>query len=703
MSVSKELLKKLCGDYKNIFEKHEIELILDIESELKKDITMPSSAHLELCELRLIGNKTKNSEGEFKYERKFYPGINTLISDNLKGKSSILKCIKFALTGRDKLKKDVSSWIEHILLEFKIGDVTYTSYIDNSENRIKAKLYRTNIAQFDGGKIRDVDCIFDVSSSKDLESNCEIFFYKQLGITSLKWTQKDSQKEVNKLNEASTSWSTFFKTIYLESKDSGTLVFGAQGDLLFQILLGLGFTSSMNRLKIRKEKLQFELSKIVDVDGSANTNNEKLILKLQEEIGLAKKEIGINRGFSADRNVGEMMKEKSSLVQQIQYIENDRLLSIKRYSESEKKISKLMTKKRHVDEDIRKLKIQNDKIQKDILRIEEHIDIGSFFSNLEIKSCPSCNNHLEFIKSSVKDSHSCGLCHHEIVDSERQEDVSRLELRKHSLEQEFLKINEQLRVLDSADIRISTSLEEAENSVEHVDSTNFDDEVTSLMSLVSVLDGNIEKERVTIDKSIKSFREAEDNLAVLNYRLNEAEILAVDLAENFKSSKQTHTISLLESTITYLEEYRAVANTSILKEFKVIILTVLHSLGLESFTDIEIDSKLRIKYLQGGDKLSYSDITEGEQLRVKVALYLALVKLNSEHGVGNHPRFLIIDSPGKEEADDKYFDGLIEAFNTVEREFSDKIQILIGSADRRLSDIVPAAKQEIKNKQEVFF
>lgn len=701
MSVSKELIKKLCSDYKDLFEKDEIELIVD--GELKEDITMPSGAHLELSKLRLLGNKTKNTEGKFKYERNFYPGINTLISDNLKGKSSILKCVKFALTGKDSLKKDVSNWIEHILLEFKVGEVTYTSYIDNSGNRARAKLYRANIAQYDAGEIHDIDCVFDALSKEDLACKCEDFFYKQLGVTSLKWTQKDSRKDVNKLHEAGTSWHTFFKTIYLESKDSGTLFYGSQGELLFQILLGLGFTSSMNRLKIRKEKLQFELSKNGDTDEIVNANSEKLISKLEEEIDIAKKEVNANKGFFGNMNIRGMVEEKSSLIQKIQGIEKNRLLCIKQHSESEKKITKLATKKRQIDEDKYKIKKQNEKIKKDILRIEEHIDIGSFFSNLEIKSCPSCNNHLEFVKPSVKDSHSCGLCHHEVADTDRQEDVSRLEARKYSLEQEALKIDEQLKVLDSTDIKISNDLEKARGGIQSVDSTGFDDEVSNLISLVNVLDENIEKERVTMDGSIKSFRKAEDNLAILNYRLSEAKDSVVDSSENQKLSNQKHTISLLNSAIMYLEEYREIANTSIIEEFKKIILTVLNSLGLESFTDIEIDSKLRIKYLQGGEKLSYSDITEGEQLRVKVALYLALVKLNSEHGVGNHPRFLIIDSPGKEEADDKYFDGLIEALNTVEKEFSDKIQILVGSADRRLSNIVSAKKQEIKDKEEVFF
>ena len=256
MSILKKIIPQLFSQHSNHFNKQDIEAILDKDNELDRDITISSGAHLELSNLRLVGKKSQDPNDKFKYEKKFYPGINILISDNLKGKSTILKSIKFALSGRNKMKKDVSSWIDYIFLEFKVGSVSYTSYIDKSGSRIKAQLYRTTISAYDGQETRDIDLIFDASSLDELESLFEKFFYAKLGVSSLRWTQKDSRKNINKLNEAGTSWVTFFKTIYLESKDSSTLIFGNQGELLIQILLGLGLTSSMNKLKIKKELLE---------------------------------------------------------------------------------------------------------------------------------------------------------------------------------------------------------------------------------------------------------------------------------------------------------------------------------------------------------------------------------------------------------------------------------------------------------------
>jgi len=179
------------------------------------------------------------------------------------------------------------------------------------------------------------------------------------------------------------------------------------------------------------------------------------------------------------------------------------------------------------------------------------------------------------------------------------------------------------------------------------------------------LEGEIESVRKNISGFKEKTRASEDAVAVLKYKISKAEKLNVEVVSKVNDSTRNE-IAVLDNAILYLEKIRSEKNDSVVDKFKGFILEVLHSLGLKSFTNIYIDSKLRISYEQGGEKPVFSDITEGEQLRVKIALYLALVKLNSEYGVGNHPRILIIDSPGKEEADNKYFEGFIETLNVIE-------------------------------------
>lgn len=117
------------------------------------------------------------------------------------------------------------------------------------------------------------------------------------------------------------------------------------------------------------------------------------------------------------------------------------------------------------------------------------------------------------------------------------------------------------------------------------------------------------------------------------------------------------------------------------------MLSEVQSLGLR-ISEIIINDKFDIKYKQDGDYLSFSQIAEGEQLRAKLAFYLSLIQLDIIHNYGRHSRFLIIDSPGKEEGDKSYLEGLTSLIKEIEERFGDQLQILIGTAERSLENTV---------------
>ncbi len=186
------------------------------------------------------GIKTNGDVINFSQEIK--AGITIWIADNLRGKSSLFKIIKFALTGRNDLKHDVKKWLTHILVGFRINDKHYSVYFDRSSRSLLAKLYGKDFASFLEVEDSDLAPIFEVTNEEKYQDNIEDFFFKQFSYYSLKWTQKDSRKEVNELNDARASWATYFKSIFLESKDSDRLMYGDQGKKIFQMLLGLQLT-----------------------------------------------------------------------------------------------------------------------------------------------------------------------------------------------------------------------------------------------------------------------------------------------------------------------------------------------------------------------------------------------------------------------------------------------------------------------------
>lgn len=71
---------------------------------------------------------------------------------------------------------------------------------------------------------------------------------------------------------------------------------------------------------------------------------------------------------------------------------------------------------------------------------------------------------------------------------------------------------------------------------------------------------------------------------------------------------------------------------------------------------------------------------EGERLRVKLAFFLAIMRLSREEGGGRHPGFLIIDQPGSNEMVVADFNALAQVFRRIDHDLGADIQILCFTA-----------------------
>ena len=128
--------------------------------------------------------------------------------------------------------------------------------------------------------------------------------------------------------------------------------------------------------------------------------------------------------------------------------------------------------------------------------------------------------------------------------------------------------------------------------------------------------------------------------------------------------------------------------TNAIQRLQKLMLKEVQSFGITSITAIRITEKFDVKYTQSGEEVIFEKISEGEQLRAKLAFYLSLIQLDIEYNMGKHTRFLMIDSPGKEEAGKKYMDGLISVLQDIETRYQGKLQILIATADSRFENIL---------------
>lgn len=317
--------------------------------------------------------------------------------------------------------------------------------------------------------------------------------------------------------------------------------------------------------------------------------------------------------------------------------------------------------------------------------LKEYVEIGVLFSNLDIKHCPSCNHKVSQHRKTINtNEHKCSLCH-EKVDKETTDidiEVYRKKIESQSIiirdikvELDKLKTNEKdLQSTYNRKYEERIKLEQIESIAKG--SNSFSERLQELNEII----------HSTQNKSVPNYEKKEKLIskkAVIQFQIDQI----LNIKPKSKIDYDTK-IQFLNVAIKKLSEERFALGSRIINRLSTLMLDEIQSLGLTSITEVIIDEKFDIQYRQDNDLIRFDNIAEGEQLRVKIAFYLSLIQLDIEFNFGRHSRLLIIDSPSKEEADNKYLDGLSEILGGIERRYGDNLQILIGTAERKLSGIV---------------
>lgn len=691
----KKFAKEIHEKYKESLTKEEVDDLLNLKDEYNKDTPVSTGKRLVIHNVSIVGEKESSSNQDYSgakidFSLPLKSGVNILIADNLKGKSSVFKVIKYALTGSNSLKPNIKKWIHHAFVNFYISEKEYTAYLDLTHRSLSACLLNGFISSIEELETYSKEIVFEANSETSYQDKMNDFFFNQFTYYSLRWTQKSSAKNSDALLEVGASWKTYFKSILLESKDSGEM-YGSQGKKVFQMLLGIELTYPINRLSIKKDILNFDKAKEQSYSENQKKQVEGGLLKLQNRLKEIEGEIFTIQTKNKQKvNLAPIYNEYNNAIKLINS-ENKKAQEIAtKRQDKNKELNTVKNKQSANKEEIFRLNKELEKSIKQLNDLKEYVEIGVLFSNLDIKHCPSCNHDVtESHKMASIKEHKCSLCGDGIdnenseVDTEiYTEKIANLELTVNNIEKEIEKLEEQKETLQESFTKCYNklvSLGQTEDSVKDISSLS-----SRLEELEEVI--NSTKNEVIPDDNKKEKLIAEQ--AVIQFQINEL------LNRKPKTITDYDTkIQLLGSAIEKLSEERLSIGSRVINRLSKLMTNEIQALGLNSITEIEIDDNFEIQYKQDGDFITFDNIAEGEQLRAKIAFYLSLIQLDIEFNFGRHTRLLIIDSPGKEEADKEYLEGLSQVLNSIESRYSDNLQILIGTAERQLSGILENQKE----------
>ncbi|KXH79703.1 coiled-coil domain-containing protein [Chryseobacterium kwangjuense] len=689
-----EFAKYIHEKFSSDFTIKEIKELLYLEED-GYNKSIPDSHQKRLLLKRIILKGTKDQE-EFIYDKLLFSGVSMWLADNLKGKSTIFKAIGFALTGRDKFTPMVKSWIKQISLQFSVHNAEYTVVLNLAGAQLKAFVYGCSIDNIEG-----TEELASFKSRDSFTAYMQNLFFEEFGYYPIKRVQA-TQSSVN-LSDADLSWVSYYSSIYHQSKDYGSLEIGNQHSMVFQMLLGLQYTYSIHALDVKARKVERELS----------LRNEE---QKQDATGIDAQQLKTD----LEKIEGEIVKLSSSLnkdaistlEENIRILQNSREVLRRERIQNEEKLYKFRKSavdlQSQLEDKMDKIRQANKEINKQrklIIEYQEYIDSGIFFNDLVVTECPHCDHEVDRVKLKIeKESKVCMLCDHQM--EEKHGDTMVWEQRKREADEEIL--NNKNLILKQEELL--NELKEAAKF--NKDNTN---EIQHEIGLIEKEISGLQEEIVPLEDSLSSYIEtsSQDYFPKLEGLLRRKVDVESQL-EKFERERENlgnsanrikKQIEVLRLGHNLMLNRRRNAGANILKELEDIMLGQLHALGLPSYTGVEINpDNFVIRYHQGLIVSNFSDISEGEQLRAKLALYLSLIELDLSKGLGRHPRLIILDSPTKEEGDLQFVEGLKNALIHIEKNFADKVQVIVGTANRELRTVINnPEKLEYRGKSEFMF
>ncbi len=706
-----KLVKFVERQTKSILPEEQIRTILSLDEEAyQRDSPLSIGKSLEIISIEFKG--LKGSGVPIHYSRKFELGVNLWVGDNLVGKSSIFNIAKLALTGSNGISKDVLTWLQEIWVEFGLGLNQFTVHVSVSAQVLKQASYefrlysktKQAIAQMD--EVQRAACLLFEGGIGRYEEYVRTFFFKELDYYSLQWTQHSSKKDDPNLLTSNATWKTYFKSIYLEANDYDVLFYGQQSELIFQMLLGLELTYPINRLKIKKENLQNKLGLLKAAstlpDQHKQEEGEKLSGELKQ-IQSRQQELEKERQ-AASSTARQGLERKIEGVRQKYRDALTRINQLEKSKQTHDSTTILLEREiRKVVEEIKEFDIEITKRERRITNLQEQLEIGGYFSSLEIRTCPGCSHQIEKSKMlQEKETGHCRLCDHEI---ERQPiDLTNIESQLKQLEIAIIQLKKDQYNLKIKHQEITAQIK---NNGKLIGSLNKDIELIRLPSILDEITA-LEKELNQVSTTFDLEKNWQESLSLASRRgVLEEKLKGFAQNIHVNSTEQQlmeHQIKVLDVAREELQRIRAVKSQKLLHQFEALYLKKLHAFGLYKYEKIEVaPTNFRVSYRKNSEDFSFDEISPGEKLRAKLGLYIALIEMDVEYQFGRHPRFIILDSPAKEEGDQPFIEGLKDTLAYIEREFGKQLQVFVGTAQRELTNAVDASKVEVRREKEYFF
>src|SRR5260221_1421517 len=368
----------------------------DISPELVRDVltdagideslrdSMPSpQGRLVVHSVRIVGQNlhAETPTGQFHYYRKLGSGLWAWVGSNGSGKSTILNCILWALTGSDNgIPKRVRPWINEVVVEFSVGESQFTSRVNRTNDGVTGGIYQGFVAldAIDLGAARPVTLF---GSRDEMREAIDMFFMQHLGISTLRWTAHSAEKDDPDLHAHSTTWRTYAHAIHIDDDSYDDLIidplkgYGRQDRKILEMMLGVEQSRIVAEIQVQADFAKEAYGRARSRVSGKKTNVADQIAALEQEHIQVQGQLAL---------IGDAQTP----------IETDTV-----YVNKRERRAAILAEQNKLIEEIAALEAQEAGLGRDILEVErekvalaEQTEVEFLVNSLVVVRCPHCES-----------------------------------------------------------------------------------------------------------------------------------------------------------------------------------------------------------------------------------------------------------------------------------------------------------------------
>lgn len=570
---------------------------------------------------------------------------------NSKGKSSIINVLRCALQGRfpGDLKADIWKWLDSIEVNFSIDEVLYAVRVSKSSGVENAE---DATARLERG--RDPSAvIYEGTAGKAFEQSMSDLFTDELGFDRIHAFHKGNDAIVEH------GWPAMSSALFV--RGPGAALFGEQvvdglPTRLVQWFIGLPWISTYTAAAAaEKQYAEAKRRRSATRDAMAARTRSR-VDTLRRDLERAKHDLA-------------KLPDRQRLRRRL--IELDRLIASAQADITTCRIARDQTAA-----ELQVAKVSWNETRHAYQQAKDNAEAGYVFRRLKPRCCPACESDLG-TRLKAEEVAACGLCGTTDVgaqDGGASDDLS------------FLKDS----VADAA-----TNAGECETKANKA-ADAFKKAVNAMDVLASEMK-EIQSDLSVPDKADDLSRKVEITEALIKELMGEGaedDEEATEVAV-VAEEPQADVHAILKAAEKITKDLMEQTQADTLKKVGDMLLDYSARLGVQNLESMTLHSS-RLEINQGGAATTFSKLSPGENLRVRVALAISVISVARGSGVGRHPGLLVLDSPGSQEMAAE-FASLMGSLGNVLKE-EPELQIIIGAVHRPELDGVVA----LENRKQAF-